>query len=797
MSDVKKPFKTVDEEVQILKSRGLHIPNLDDAKKKLLNNNYYTVINGYKHPFLKKDNSSSKEEFKEGTSFDEIFALYEFDCQFRALLLKYILRVEHQLKSVISHTFAGTYRDVPFNKYLDPEYFEIVGSKRQTNYDNLIKHINDELEHQRTNSNPILLHYETTYNNIPPWILISMLSFGMVRSFYYCLKQQEQNEVCRHFHLYPHEMTAYLSALNTYRNSCAHDERIYRLQLKNTITRKDKSYNKVYVIVLILKDMLDAEAFMSFYSELEAILNTLSHSLKAADFTDVLNAMGIPVQSEIRKKELGPLEIGSTLTPLEFNDVLRRYILPILPVSAQLEEVPESDPERGNPRCTLVEMKNDCLYFAQSTTGKFLYRTPVVDSRVMNEEIEAVREHLSALIDYIHIFWNLSNLTGFDQDKVEIAFPNLCEQAYELTICSLMCKGKQEKAAKALSEATVQFRQKVGAASEEERKNLAEIQENLEAEYKQTVQTEGIAQKSLYQILNRIETWANKTYEGQKKTFGIIFSKDELPTGSSSFNYIEFLKSDFSATINDGLYSAVEIYADGTFKSYIAIPPSSSADFPSIPYPFAGFASLCTENKVGVLLTASGDIFVINDGKLCYTKHNGSWLRCNTDKVIERIKQELGEDTADVVPMIYQTITDLSYSRGGACIGIIHDDQISDDFRQMVEGGLLSEEFSDTKRAAIKSLIKQQDGDGIKSFYELDRHLRRELLELDGATVFSKSGLIHVIGTIIKLNDSGSDGGGRTAAAMQLSEYGLAVKISQDGYVQLFKNREKILEILS
>ena len=797
MGDLKKPFKTVDEEIQILRSRGLCIPDLDDAKKKLLNNNYYTVINGYKHPFLKKGNSSQKEQFKDGTSFDEIFALYEFDCQFRALLLKYILRVEHQLKSVISHTFAGTYRDVPFDKYLEPEYFDLAGNKQQVNYDKLIEHIRDELKLQRENKNPVLLHYETRYHNIPPWILISMLSFGMVRSFFCSLKQKEQNVVSRHFRLYPNEMTRYLSAMNTYRNSCAHDEVIYRLELKNTITRKDKPYNKVYVIVLILKDMLDAETFMSFYSELETYLNTLSHRLKAADFAEVLSIMGIPAQPEMRKDELGPLEIGNVLSPGEFHDVLKRYILPILPISAQLEAVREADPERVNPRCKLVEWKNNCLYFAQSATGKFIYRAYISNSRIMDGQVEVVREHLTTLIDYIHVFWNLSNLTIFSRDKVEIAFPNLCEQAYELTICNLMCNKKQEEAARALGEATVRFKQEIGTASDEKRKELAEIQRKLNAEYEQAVQKESLAQKSLYQILNQIEVWANKTYEGQKKTFGIIFCVDELPAAGSSFDYIEFLKSDFSATINDGVYSAVELYSDGTFKAHIAVPTSAAKDFPSIPYPFTGFASLCTEDKVGVLLTASGDILIINDGKLCYTKHNGSWLRCSMDKVIEQIKNELGEETADVVPMIYQTITDLSYSRGGACIGIIHDDQIPDNCRQMIGGGLLSAELSDAKRAAIRSLIGQQNGSGIKSFYELDRHLRRELLELDGATVFSKSGLIHVRGTIIKLNDSGSTGGGRTAAAMQLSEFGLAVKISQDGYVQLFKNREKILEILS
>lgn len=127
----------------------------------------------------------------------------------------------------------------------------------------------------------------------------------------------------------------------------------------------------------------------------------------------------------------------------------------------------------------------------------------------------------------------------------------------------------------------------------------------------------------------------------------------------------------------------------------------------------------------------------------------------------------------------------------------MNNDILPEELQTMIKGGLLSVDILDEKRAALKNLIRHNDGVNLKSFYELDRHLRRELLELDGAMVFSKSGLIHVIGTIIKLDGSGSDGGGRTAAAMQLSRFGLAIKISQDGYVQLFKNEVKILEILT
>ena len=70
-------------------------------------------------------------------------------------------------------------------------------------------------------------------------------------------------------------------------------------------------------------------------------------------------------------------------------------------------------------------------------------------------------------------------------------------------------------------------------------------------------------------------------------------------------------------------------------------------------------------------------------------------------------------------------------------------------------------------------------------FTELDRKLRAELLGLDGACILKSDGRVQAFGAIIQ-NDSGSSGGGRGAAAKKLSKYGMAVKISTDGYIDVY-----------
>ena len=74
-----KPFKTLDEQIALLKSRGMHISDANKAKEYLGDHTYYSVINGYSDLFW---GSSSKTAYKPGTNFGEIKALHHFDYAF-------------------------------------------------------------------------------------------------------------------------------------------------------------------------------------------------------------------------------------------------------------------------------------------------------------------------------------------------------------------------------------------------------------------------------------------------------------------------------------------------------------------------------------------------------------------------------------------------------------------------------------------------------------------------------------------------------------------------------------------
>lgn len=67
----KKEFKSIDQQIDLLQERGLTINDVERAKRYLLSNNYYNIINGYSKPFLESENLYIKN-----ASFDEVSRLY-------------------------------------------------------------------------------------------------------------------------------------------------------------------------------------------------------------------------------------------------------------------------------------------------------------------------------------------------------------------------------------------------------------------------------------------------------------------------------------------------------------------------------------------------------------------------------------------------------------------------------------------------------------------------------------------------------------------------------------------------
>lgn len=99
-----KEYKSNEELIDYLISKNVIINDRESALKNIEKYSYYSVINGYK--FVFKDNNSN---YKENVSFEEIFALYEFDKNIKAIFLKFTLEIEVIIKSLMANTLAEKY----------------------------------------------------------------------------------------------------------------------------------------------------------------------------------------------------------------------------------------------------------------------------------------------------------------------------------------------------------------------------------------------------------------------------------------------------------------------------------------------------------------------------------------------------------------------------------------------------------------------------------------------------------------------------------------------------------------
>ena len=100
-----KVFKSLDEQIEILQSKGLIINNVDKTKEILFRENYF-FISGYRHLFMR---SFKDKKFIEGTTFEELYATFVFDRGIRNIMFKYILIIENNIKSIISYQMSKKY----------------------------------------------------------------------------------------------------------------------------------------------------------------------------------------------------------------------------------------------------------------------------------------------------------------------------------------------------------------------------------------------------------------------------------------------------------------------------------------------------------------------------------------------------------------------------------------------------------------------------------------------------------------------------------------------------------------
>ena len=309
-----KQFKNLDEQIEIFKYKGLVIENEEFAKTVLLRENYF-FLNGYRHLFMK---SANNKRYIEGTTFEEMYSLFLFDRQFRNIIFKNLLMIENNIKSIISYQLSKKY-GYKESDYLKTKNFDGSPDK-QRQINDLLKKMKRQIrvngsQHSATS------HYLSNYGYIPLWVLVKVLSFGIVSEMYSILKLEDRLAIANIYNIDQETLTNYLPILANYRNLCAHEDILFENKTQRfiddtkyhallNIEKIDDEYiygkNDLFALLIIIRQLLTTNEVKDLIIEIERVLNNLEYNLKSISIDKVLDRMGFPPNW----KEIADIEIG-------------------------------------------------------------------------------------------------------------------------------------------------------------------------------------------------------------------------------------------------------------------------------------------------------------------------------------------------------------------------------------------------------------------------------------------------------------------------------------------------------
>ena len=297
-----KEFKTIDQQIDILRKKGLIIDDELKAKNILLKENYF-FINGYRHLFM---NSPTDRTFVSGATFSELYALFQFDRYSRNIFFKNLLIIENRLKSVISYQLSKKY-GYKERDYLNPRNFTSDPEKKRR-----VKDVINKMKRQiriNTSRHNATMHYLKNYGYIPLWILVKVLSFGMVCELYSIMTNEDKLEVSSTFNMTVMNLESFLPILSNYRNLCAHEDIVFDHKTERSIPdtdyhkklnifKMDDEYiygkNDLFAVIIIFKMMLEDDEFRLMLKEFEYELEKLDGRIDSIPVEKILDTMGVP-----------------------------------------------------------------------------------------------------------------------------------------------------------------------------------------------------------------------------------------------------------------------------------------------------------------------------------------------------------------------------------------------------------------------------------------------------------------------------------------------------------------------
>lgn len=235
-----KQATTIEEQIVKLRSRGMIIADEQKAKEILLDVGYYR-LGFYAYHFEINPNAQKRtHQYKPNSDFTQVINLYYFDHDLRQLLMRYISRIEVNIRTYITYTVSNYYKNNP-TWFVNPR---AVKADFRTNFEQKI--------YSTLRQNPCIINHHRHYHNdkyAPAWKTLEFMTLGSIITLYENLQDQNLKlQIAQHYGLKTIGLFEnYLQTIKVIRNSCAHGNHIFDLQLIKAVRKGPlQRYNAVH-----------------------------------------------------------------------------------------------------------------------------------------------------------------------------------------------------------------------------------------------------------------------------------------------------------------------------------------------------------------------------------------------------------------------------------------------------------------------------------------------------------------------------------------------------------------------
>lgn len=277
---------TLDNQVRLLRSRGMTICNEEKAKEVLLDVGYYR-LGFYWFPFERTYPSKRNRvhEFVTGTNFDDAVKLYYFDYKLRSILAFYINRIEINFRNFLTYTLSNAFRN-------NPQWFvdrRVVSDDFILSFDRTIYTASFKL-------NPVIKRHHIVHPDdayAPAWKTIEYMTFGSVINLYGAIRDRAMKiAIANHYGIrYIEILENYLEIVRELRNYCAHGNVLYdfipfkyirRGPAEVSGSRNFRNLNGAVAVVLYMLKQISVHRYTEMIEEIKSLIEHYSQSPELA-----------------------------------------------------------------------------------------------------------------------------------------------------------------------------------------------------------------------------------------------------------------------------------------------------------------------------------------------------------------------------------------------------------------------------------------------------------------------------------------------------------------------------------